>query len=116
MLTYARIRGLKRGLITFPGIPVSLMARIVGWMTPVPRPIAYALIEGLAADSIVQHDEARRVFPNVKLISYEEATREALADLSPTNVERVLKASNARLRISDMRDFSSVGAAWKSTL
>ncbi len=89
MLTYARIRGLKRGLITFPGIPVSLMARIVGWMTPVPRPIAYALIEGLAADSIVQHDEARRVFPNVKLISYEEATREALADLSPTNVERV---------------------------
>ena len=89
MLSYARVRGLKRGLITFPGIPVSLMARVVGWMTPVPRPIAYALIEGLAADSVVQHDEARRIFPNVKLIGYEAATRDALANLSPANVERI---------------------------
>ncbi|MBI3738550.1 MAG: DUF2867 domain-containing protein [Chloroflexi bacterium] len=89
MLSYARVRGLRRGLITLPGIPVSLMARVVDWMTPVPRPIAYALIEGLAADSVVQHDEARRIFPNVKLIGYEAATREAIAKLSPMNVERV---------------------------
>jgi len=89
MLRYARVRGLKRKLIMLPGIPLWFMAIGVGMMTPVPRPIAYALTGGLASDSIVQHDEARRIFPNVKLINFEEATTNALRHLSPFAIERV---------------------------
>ena len=89
MLEYARLRGLKRKLLMLPGIPLWFMAIGVGMMTPVPYPIAYALIGGLSGNSVVQHEEARRVFPNVKLINFEEATKKALRHLSPASTERV---------------------------
>ena len=37
------------------------MASGVGLMTPVPYPIAYALIGGLSADSVVKHSQALQV-------------------------------------------------------
>ncbi len=89
MLRYARVRGLKRNLIMLPGIPLWFMAMGVGLTTPVPYPIAYALTGGLSSNSIVQHDEARRIFPNIKLINFEEATTNALQHLSPSAIERV---------------------------
>jgi len=89
MLRYARVRGLKRNLIMLPGIPLWFMAMGVGLITPVPYPIAYALTGGLSSNSIVQHDEARRIFPKVKLINFEEATTNALQHLSPSSIERV---------------------------
>ena len=89
MLRYARIRGLKRRLIMLPGIPLWFMAMGVELTTPVPYPIAYALTGGLASDSIVQHDEARRIFPNIKLIDFEEASANALKNLNPSSIERV---------------------------
>ena len=94
MLKYASLRGLKRRLIMFPGIPQGFMAMGVAMMTPVPRRIAYALIGGLANDSVVQNDEARRIFPTIKLINFEEATLNALRHLSPISVERVWEGSN----------------------
>src|SRR5687767_7857590 len=53
MMRYARVRGLERKMILLPGIPIWFMAFGVGLMTPVPRPIAHALIGGLANDSVV---------------------------------------------------------------
>jgi len=94
MLEYARLRGLKRKLLMLPGIPLWFMAMGVGMMTPVPYPIAYALIGGLAGNSIVQHEEARQVFPNVKLINFEEATKNALQHFSPASTERVWEGLN----------------------
>jgi uncharacterized protein YbjT (DUF2867 family) len=89
MLQYARARGLKRKMILLPGIPLWLMAFGVGLMTPVPRPIAYALIGGLANDSVVQHAEALKVFPEVKLVDFNSATNEALEKTHPSHIERV---------------------------
>jgi hypothetical protein len=88
-MRYARIRGLKRKMFLIPGIPLWFMALGVGLMTPVPYPIAYALIGGLSADSIVQHPEALKVFPEVKLIDFETATKDALAKTHPAHIERV---------------------------
>jgi uncharacterized protein YbjT (DUF2867 family) len=89
MLRYARIRGLRRRMILLPGIPVWFMAFGVGLMTPVPYPIAYALIGGLSADSVVKHPEALHVFPEVKLIGFDSATRDALKKTHPSQIERV---------------------------
>jgi uncharacterized protein YbjT (DUF2867 family) len=89
MLQYARIRGLKRKMMLLPGIPLWLMALGVGLMTPVPRPIAYALIGGLANDSVVQHAEAQKIFPEVKLIDFNSAIDEALEKTHPAHIERV---------------------------
>ena len=89
MLRYARSRGLKRRLFTLPGIPIGLMARFVDWLTPVPFPIATALVGGLQSDSIVMDDGARTAFPEITLLPYEAALQAAMADLAPARLERV---------------------------
>ena len=89
MLRYARTRGLKREILLLPGIPLWFMAFGVGLMTPVPYPIAYALIGGLSADSIVKHPDALKVFPEVKLIDFDSATKDALEKTHPIHIERV---------------------------
>lgn len=89
MLTYARLRGLRRRLFTVPRIPVWFMAWWVDKLTPIPLPIAHALIGGLQNDSLVRDDSAQRTFSSVKLISYEEATTYSLAQLRPDLLERV---------------------------
>jgi uncharacterized protein YbjT (DUF2867 family) len=89
MVHYARARGLKRGMVLLPGIPIWLMAFGVGLMTPVPYPIAYALIGGLSADSVVKYPEALKVFPGVKLLDLDAATKDALEKTHPDHIERV---------------------------
>ena len=89
MLRYARCRGLKRSLFTLPGIPIWFMAAFVDRLTPVPYPIATALIGGLQSDSSVLDDSIRRMFPEIQLIDYEQAVRLALGELEPARLERV---------------------------
>ena len=72
-----------------PGIPVWFMAFGVDLMTPVPYPIAHALIGGLSADSVVKHPEALKVFPEVRLVDFETATKDALKKTHPSHIERV---------------------------
>jgi uncharacterized protein YbjT (DUF2867 family) len=88
MLRYGNIRGLTRRTILIPGIPVWFMAIGVGWMTPVPRPIASALIAGLASDSMVLHNEALKVFKNIQLIGLDDAICDALGQTKPALIER----------------------------
>ncbi len=94
MLRYARAHGLVRRMFLIPGVPVWFMAFGVGLMTPVPYPIAYALIGGLSADSIVKHPEALNVFPEVTLIDFDTATRDALEKTHPSHIERVWDDGN----------------------
>ena len=89
MLRYAHLRGLKRRMFLIPGIPVWFMAFGVGLITPVPYPIAYALIGGLSADSVVKHPEALNVFPEVRLIDFDSAAKDALEKTHPAYIERV---------------------------
>jgi hypothetical protein len=58
-------------------------------MTPVPYPIAYALIGGLSADSVVKHPQALTVFPEVTLIDFNFAAQDALKKTNPAQIERV---------------------------
>jgi uncharacterized protein YbjT (DUF2867 family) len=98
MVRYARLRGLKRSMFLVPGIPIALMAFGVGLMTPVPYPIAYALIGGLSADSVVKHPEALKVFPEVKLIDFDSAAQKALKFTHPEHIERVWDDGSAEFK------------------
>ncbi len=88
MLTYARLRGLKRSIITLPPIlPVRWIAGVVGLLTPVPAKIAIPLIGGLQAPSIVQSDSARRIFHAIQPLDYPRALARAFEHLTPGSVE-----------------------------
>jgi uncharacterized protein YbjT (DUF2867 family) len=96
MVQYANTRGLKRNMVLLPGIPLWFMAFGVDLMTPVPYPIAYALLGGLSADSVVKYPAALKIFPEVKLIDFETATREALNKTHPLHVERVWDGAESK--------------------
>ncbi|MCB0102584.1 MAG: NAD(P)H-binding protein [Anaerolineales bacterium] len=89
MKMYANARGLKRSLFLLPYVPVWFMAFGISLMTPVPYPIAYALVGGLSSDSLILHDTAQKTFPEVKLMDYESAIAEAMKRLHPLRIERV---------------------------
>jgi uncharacterized protein YbjT (DUF2867 family) len=89
MLEYARVRGHKRGFLVLPYVPLWFMALGIGLTTPVPGPIAWALVGGLSSDSVVTQRGARETFPDVKLIDFESATKEALTHLHPHKVEHI---------------------------
>jgi len=98
MIRYARLRGLKRNMLILPYIPLWFMSFGVGLMTPVPRTIAYALIGGLSHHSVVKYNEVLRVFPEVKLIGFDEAVQIALARLSPKHIEHVWDDDQRRVK------------------
>lgn len=89
MLRYARVRGHKRSFFLLPYIPVGFMAFGIGLITPVPHRIARALVRGLSHDSIVTHKNAHEIYPEVNLMDFESATRDALTCLHPHKIERV---------------------------
>jgi uncharacterized protein YbjT (DUF2867 family) len=87
MLKYGRLRGLRRKVVTVPGVPLWFMTIGVAWMTPVPAAIARPLVDGLRSDSLVQDDAALRFFPDVSLIDYEQGVKLALSQLRPDQLE-----------------------------
>lgn len=87
MLVYARLRGLKRWMLSLPVILVWLMASVVYRLAPIPYNIARALIDGMRSDSVVRDQSAGLDFPHVQCLGYQAAVCEALDYLSPDGVE-----------------------------
>jgi hypothetical protein len=87
MLTYAKLRGLRRGKLPLPFFHPALSATIADWLTPVPYAIARPLMEELVAPSIVQDNSARSLFPAIQTMPYAEAVRRALsrAEMPPNS-------------------------------
>ena len=99
MKMYANARGHKRSMFLLPYVPVWFMAFGIDLMTPVPYPIAYALVGGLSSDSLILHDTAQKTFPEVKLMDYESAIGEAMKRLHPLKIERVWDDSSSGVKI-----------------
>jgi uncharacterized protein YbjT (DUF2867 family) len=88
---YARVRGLRRVLITLPVVTPKLSSYWVHWITPVSASIAKPLIDGFRYEAIVDNDLARRLFPNIRLLNFELAVRLALARLEAGQIETTWK-------------------------
>jgi uncharacterized protein YbjT (DUF2867 family) len=87
MLGYARKRGLRRHLVPVPILTPRLSSHWVRWMTPIPYAIARPLVEGLRNEVVVRDDSARRLFPSIVPLSYEQALDRALERLDRGEVE-----------------------------
>jgi uncharacterized protein YbjT (DUF2867 family) len=79
MLTYARIRGLRRLIFTVPVLTPHLSSYWIALFSPVPAGVVMPLVEGLKNEVVCKSDEIRDLIP-IRLISMEEAIRTALSE------------------------------------
>ena len=70
MLTYARIRGLKRWLLRVPVLTPRLSSYWLNLVTPFPASITRPLIEGLRTEVVCGSDSAAKLFPGIIPMRY----------------------------------------------
>lgn len=87
MLGYARVRGLRRWLISVPVLTPRLSSLWVNLVTPIPTAYARPLIEGLISPVVVTNDCAQQLFPNIRPMGYHRAVRIALEKIDLNMVE-----------------------------
>jgi uncharacterized protein YbjT (DUF2867 family) len=86
LLGAARVMGLNRTIIPVPFLSPRLSSYWLKLITPVPFPIAKALIQGLKSETTIQNDNARKYFPRIHPLSYEESFRKALDEIERSQV------------------------------
>jgi uncharacterized protein YbjT (DUF2867 family) len=79
MLTYARVRGLKRLILTVPVLTPRLSSYWVQLVTPIPSTLVRPLIEGLKNEVVCRDERILDLIP-VRRIPMEEAICTALAE------------------------------------
>jgi len=77
---------LKRFLIPLPFMSINISSYWLNLFTPVPFSIAKALIEGLKSEVVIQNDNAKKYFPNITPISYEDAVKNAIKEIAENQV------------------------------
>ena len=96
MVHYARIRGLRRFIVSLPVPKPEFSGRWVDLLTPVPFSIAQPLVESLQTQMVVRDERARTAF-SVKTTGYDEAVRLALTRLEHDSVETTWASSLSSL-------------------
>jgi uncharacterized protein YbjT (DUF2867 family) len=87
MMTYARVRGLRRAIFRVPVLTPRLSSYWVHWMTPVSAGVATPLIEGLRNELVVHDHSAETLFPDIKPIRFEKAVQLALGRIDDGDIE-----------------------------
>lgn len=83
MLTYARVRGLKRWLLRVPVLTPRLSSYWLNLVTPIPAAITRPLIEGLRTEVVCSSDRAAKLFPGIIPMRYAAAVAEAVSTAGP---------------------------------
>jgi len=78
LMDAARIMGFKRYLLPVPFFSPRLSSYWLILMTPVDFHIAKELVQGLKSETLIQNDNAGKLFPGITPMSYEEAVARAL--------------------------------------
>lgn len=81
MLQCAEVLGLKRYLVSVPFMSINISSYWLNLFTPVPYTVAKALIEGLKSEVVIQNDNAKRYFPQIKPMPYKEAISQAVEEI-----------------------------------
>src|ERR1035437_5797385 len=91
MQHYARIRGLRRFIVSLPVPKPEFSGRAVDLLTPIPFSIAQPLVESLKTRMVVRDDRARSAF-GVKPTAYDEAGRLTMTRSDGDNAEATAAA------------------------
>lgn len=87
MLTYARVRGLRRMMLPVPVLTPRLSSWWVDLVTPIPAVIARPLIDGLRNENIVRDFSAQTLFPGIIPADYSTSVQRALERLRASAIE-----------------------------
>ena len=86
MLGCADALGLKRWIFPLPVLTINLSSYWLNFFTPVPFTVARSLIEGLSSEVVIQNDYAKRYFPQIHPIGYDEAVQKAIRKMQENQV------------------------------
>ncbi len=86
MLQTAEALGLKRIIIPLPFLSINISSYWLNLFTPVPFTVAKALIEGLKSEVVIQNDNAKKYFPNIKPLSFISSVKKAVEEIETNQV------------------------------
>ncbi|NCB12274.1 MAG: SDR family oxidoreductase [Erysipelotrichia bacterium] len=86
MIGTANALGLKRVIIPLPFMSINISSYWLNLFTPVPFSVAKALIEGLKSEVTIQNDNAKKYFPQIEPISYEDSVKNAIKEIEENQV------------------------------
>jgi uncharacterized protein YbjT (DUF2867 family) len=81
LIRASKVMGLKRILIPVPLLTPRLSSYWLILITPISFRIAKALIDGLKSETIIQNDNAKKYFPHITTLSYEDTIKNALIEI-----------------------------------
>lgn len=97
MVEYARLRGLRRVVLTFPVPHPEWSSRFIDLITPIPYATVQPLVASLRSDIVVRDDRAAREF-GVRPMGYRAALELALTRVASDEIETTWASSLASFR------------------
>ncbi|MEW6426409.1 MAG: SDR family oxidoreductase [Thermodesulfobacteriota bacterium] len=82
----AAVLGLRRRILPVPVLSPRLSSYWLVLMTPVPYRLASALVEGLKSETVVLNDDAGRLFPDIRPVSFRQAVAAAVDEMAKDGV------------------------------
>lgn len=79
MQGYAKVRGLRRTIITVPVLAPKLAALWVGLVTPISNSLAVPLIEGIIHPVVGNTERAEELFPEINPLPYIQSVETAIS-------------------------------------
>jgi len=98
LLDFARIRGLKRFIISVPLLTPKLSSYWLYFITSASFPLAKSLIESLKNNAICKETSIQKVFPKV-LLSFEEAVKRTFHHLQEDDFPSTWKETGSDLYV-----------------
>jgi uncharacterized protein YbjT (DUF2867 family) len=86
LIRTSKVMGLRRLLIPVPLLTPRLSSYWLILITPISFRIAKALVDGLKSETIIQNDNAKRYFPHISPLSYEDAIKIALGEIEKKQI------------------------------
>ena len=110
LIRASKVMGLRRLLIPVPLLTPRLSSYALILITPVSFRIAKALVEGLKSETVIQNDNAKRYFPHISPLSYEDAIKIALREIEKKQIISRWCDSSAK-EVCDLKDQGRIEAA-----
>ncbi len=106
----AEVMGLKRYLIPVPVLSPHLSSYWLILLTPLPYSLAAALVEGLKSETILQNDNAARLYPEIRPRSFKQTVTDAIEELEHNQVLSRWCDSSSQ-QACDIKDFDNPAGA-----